>query len=400
MANAQLRRHSASRIFALITLLLFFTYDASGNTTFTGGNTYAYNSWLRLVSMNGGQVTLAYNGLGQLVSKTVRGVTRQYLIDDLSPTGYPQVVADVVNGQIRRIYTYGLERISELQMVNNAPTASFYQYDGRGTVRMLTNSAGAVTDSYEYDAYGNLFTKQGSTPNNYLYRGEQFDSDLGLYYLRARYYNPNTGRFMSRDPEDGDQTDPKTLHKYLYTGGDPVNGWDPTGRAVAVAYSWLTGWDVAMTFIKAVAVSGTIDCLLEFSLSKFTGAIEAALDGGSISQVGPCVWIFINLQKALPQPVAPAQPVAGTKLSPWTPQCDELGAAVQAAKALANSLGKCSAGMSPWQLQVRYDAWVGLGVARAQFNMVCWHGGDEGHQEADANAWLAAGNCAMLKAAF
>jgi len=317
-----------------------------------------------------------------------------------SPTGYPQVVADVVNGQIRRTYTYGLERISELQMVNGAPTASFYQYDGRGTVRLLTNSAGAVTDSYEYDAYGNLFTKQGSTPNNYLYRGEQFDSDLGLYYLRARYYNPNTGRFMSRDPEDGDQTDPKTLHKYLYTGGDPVNGWDPTGRAVAVAYSWLTGWDVAMTFIKAVAVSGTIDCLLEFSLSKFTGAIEAALDGGSISQVGPCVWIFINLQKALPQPVAPAQPVAGTKLSPWTPQCDELGAAVQAAKALANSLGKCSAGMSPWQLQVRYDAWVGLGVARAQFNMVCWHGGDEGHQEADANAWLAAGNCAMLKAAF
>ena len=62
--------------------------------------------------------------------------------------------------------------------------------------------------------------------------------------------------------------------------------------------------------------------------------------------------------------------------------------------------GPPAAGMSPWQLQVRYDAWVALGAARAQFNMVCWHGGNEGHQKADADAWLAAGNCAMLKAAF
>jgi RHS repeat-associated protein len=63
------------------------------------------------------------------------------------------------------------------------------------------------------------------------YRGEQIDSDLGLYYLRARYYNPASGRFLSRDPEDGKPIDPKTLHKYLYAGGDPVNSWDPTGRA-------------------------------------------------------------------------------------------------------------------------------------------------------------------------
>jgi hypothetical protein len=85
---------------------------------------------------------MLYNGLGQLVSKTANGVTTQYLIDDLSPTGYPQVVEERVNGQVARTYTYGLERISELQMVDSTPTASFYQYDGRGTVRMLTNSGG------------------------------------------------------------------------------------------------------------------------------------------------------------------------------------------------------------------------------------------------------------------
>ncbi|HVU48663.1 MAG TPA: RHS repeat-associated core domain-containing protein [Terracidiphilus sp.] len=88
----------------------------------------------------------------------------------------------------------------------------------------------SVIDSYEYDAYGNEFTVSGSTPNEMMYRGEQYDSDLGLYYLRARYYNPFTGRFMSRDPESGNQFDPTTLHKYLYAGGDPVNLIDPTGR--------------------------------------------------------------------------------------------------------------------------------------------------------------------------
>ncbi|HEY1254850.1 MAG TPA: hypothetical protein VGF01_08725, partial [Terracidiphilus sp.] len=158
------------------------SYDASGDTTFTGGNSYAYNSWLRLVSMNGGQVALAYNGLGQLVSKTANGVTTQYLIDDLSPTGYPQVVAEVVNGQPVRTYTYGLERISELQTASN--TASFYQYDGRGTVRMLTDVNGNPTDTYEYDAYGNLIAQAtvpaGASPtlNSYLYRGERYDADL------------------------------------------------------------------------------------------------------------------------------------------------------------------------------------------------------------------------------
>jgi RHS repeat-associated protein len=94
-----------------------------------------------------------------------------------------------------------------------------------------------VTDSYEYDAFGNKINSTGTTPNNYLYRGEQYDSDLGLYYLRARYYNPNTGRFMSRDPEAGKPIDPKTLHKYLYASGDPVNGLDPTGRDSIIDYA-------------------------------------------------------------------------------------------------------------------------------------------------------------------
>ena len=185
---------------------------------------------------------MVYDAFGNRVAKTVNGVTIQYLVeDDVNPTGLPQVVEELVNGVVTRQYTYGLQRISEnlspAVTGNSAWTPSFYGYDGGGSVRQLINSAGAVTDEYEYDAYGNSFTKQGTTPNNYLYRGEQFDSDLGLYYLRARYYNPQTGRFLSRDPEDqqpfdldGYPINPISLHKYLYAGGDPVNAKDPTGR--------------------------------------------------------------------------------------------------------------------------------------------------------------------------
>jgi len=206
------------------------TYDSNGNTLTTGGKSFSYDSENHLMSMNGGTVKLIYDGDGNRVAKIANGVITQYLVDDLNPTGYAQVVEEIVNGAVTKQYTYGLQRIDEEQVINNVWTTSFYGYDGAGSVRQLTNLAGTVTDSYEYDAFGNSFTKTGSTPNNYLYRGEQYDSDLGLYYLRARYYNPQTGRFMSRDPEEGNVKDPATLHKYLYAGGDPVNAFDPTGR--------------------------------------------------------------------------------------------------------------------------------------------------------------------------
>jgi RHS repeat-associated protein len=72
--------------------------------------------------------------------------------------------------------------------------------------------------------------RTGSTPNNYLYRGEQFDADLGLYYLRARYYSPITGRFLTRDPIGREILAPEKLHKYSYAGADPVNRSDPSGK--------------------------------------------------------------------------------------------------------------------------------------------------------------------------
>jgi RHS repeat-associated protein len=97
-------------------------------------------------------------------------------------------------------------------------------------VRELLNSLGAVTDTYAYDAFGNTVAQTGSTVNEFLYRGEQFDTGLGMYYLRARYYVPRTGRFLTQDIETGTAGKPITQHKYIYAYADPANGIDPSGH--------------------------------------------------------------------------------------------------------------------------------------------------------------------------
>ena len=87
-----------------------------------------------------------------------------------------------------------------------------------------------MTDTYDYDAFGNLIHSSGTTPNEFLFAGEQFDADLGHYYNRARYLNPVTGRFITMDVLEGDPQSPISLHKYLYASADPVELVDPTGN--------------------------------------------------------------------------------------------------------------------------------------------------------------------------
>lgn len=131
-------------------------------------------------------------------------------------------------------YTYGLDLISQTDHSTASPKTSYYLYDGHGTVRGLTDDLGHVTDEYDYDAFGILIREDGTTENAYLYAGEQWDADLGLYYLRARYLDVEDGRFMSVDPFDGVLGDPRSLHKYLYAHANPVMNIDPTGRMTAV----------------------------------------------------------------------------------------------------------------------------------------------------------------------
>src|SRR6266849_3477602 len=184
-------------------------YDANGNTTSSGGILNAYDFENHLIRH--GNVSIVYDGDGNRVSETVGGVTTNYLVDTNNPTGYAQVFEELQNSSVVRTYSYGLESISETQNINSAVTTSFYGYDGHGSVRQLFSSTGAITDTYDYDAFGNLISSTGTTPNNYLFTGEQFDPTLGMYYNRARYLNTNTGRFWSMDSLEGDAFAPVSL---------------------------------------------------------------------------------------------------------------------------------------------------------------------------------------------
>ncbi len=205
------------------------SYDADGNLKVSSGATYNYTFEDRLSEVNGGAVSFVYDGDGNRVAKTVGGVTTKYLVDSANPTGYAQVVEEIVNGTVQRAYVFGHDLISQRQLTAGSWTMSYFGYDGTGSVRFLTNASGAITDTYNYDAFGTLVSGTGSTPNDYLFVGEQFDANVGFYYLRARYMNPFTGRFITRDTYEGTTSDPSTLHKYLYVANDPVNKTDPSG---------------------------------------------------------------------------------------------------------------------------------------------------------------------------
>ena len=105
-----------------------------------------------------------------------------------------------------------------------------YLYDRRSSVRALTDGNGSITASYTYDAFGNLLSSTGSTINPYRYTGQQFDSLTGLYDLRARYYDPTSGRFLSRDTASIDFNNPVEVNRYSYAEENPVNVTDPSGQ--------------------------------------------------------------------------------------------------------------------------------------------------------------------------
>lgn len=153
------------------------TYDANGNTLTSPSspNTNVYDFENRLVQQ--GAVTIVYDGDGNRVQKSVAGVVTKYLVDDgINPTDYSQVVLEHSTATGETQYVYGLERISERYQGSprsSTFTAAFYGYDGHGSVRFLTDSNGAVTDTYDYDAFGNLLHITGTTPNVYRFAGEQ-----------------------------------------------------------------------------------------------------------------------------------------------------------------------------------------------------------------------------------
>ncbi len=214
-------------------------YDSNGNTTQSGGNTFTYDFENRILSKNGGTVTITYDGDGNRVAKTSGGVTTHYLVDELNPTGYLQVLEEVSTSGVQTRYTYGSILISQTRDASGMPAADFYGSDAQKNVTFLTSLGGDVTNTYQYDSWGNLLASTGNTPNTRLYGSQEVDSDLGLVNLRARQYLPSTGRFLTIDPLMGQLQKPRTLNRYLYSDGDPINLWDPNGKQDSLVYPLL-----------------------------------------------------------------------------------------------------------------------------------------------------------------
>jgi RHS repeat-associated protein len=162
---------------------------------------------------------------GIRVKSTVNGVATHYLVDKNRP--YAQVLEErTLEGDLLANYTYGHDLLSQKRGLENR----YFHYDRLGSTKGLTDENQIVTDACNYEAFGNLLQVAGTTSNHYRFTGEQHEPQTGLIYLRARYYDPATGRFITQDTWQGQRGKPITLHKYLYANGNPVVFTDPTGQ--------------------------------------------------------------------------------------------------------------------------------------------------------------------------
>ena len=173
---------------------------------------------------------------------------------------YPQVLYEYNNNDsILVSYYYGDDLISQ----KRGSEMYYYHYDRQMSTRHLTDASQNITDGYTYDAFGILLNRFGGTENNYLYTGEQFDPNIGFYYLRARYLNPETGRFLTMDTWNGNVFEPLSLHKYLYCECNPVNSWDPSGEFTLIEFGNVLMMQISLLktwVVSAILHSGYVAC--------------------------------------------------------------------------------------------------------------------------------------------
>jgi len=210
---------------------LNYYYDNRGNLIRTGAGasvtSYQWDAADRMtnVATPGGSASYSYDGDGRRVKQVAGGNTTNYLWDEASAYGDVVLETDGT-GATQASYVLGG---SELLSQKRGNTSSYYLKDGQGSVRTLLDGLGAATDRYSYDAFGSVQSRTGTTANSYQYTGQQFDALSGLYDLRARYYNPGDGRFLSRDTYPVSFNNPIELNRYSYTVNNPINFSDPSG---------------------------------------------------------------------------------------------------------------------------------------------------------------------------
>jgi RHS repeat-associated protein len=201
-----------------------YTVDANGNTTARGTDAFAYDQANRLKSATvaGTTTTYAYDGDGKRASQTTGGSTTSYVYD--ANRSLPVVLSD---GSRKYVWGLGLA-----YSVDSAGALSVSHADGLGSVRALSDGAGTLVGTYLTDSFGVALATGGSSAQPFQFTGEQRDT-TGLYYLRARFYDPQVGRFLSRDTLFGSSRSPLSLHRYSYVQNNPINAVDPSGHCMA-----------------------------------------------------------------------------------------------------------------------------------------------------------------------
>ncbi|HLF77761.1 MAG TPA: RHS repeat-associated core domain-containing protein [Dehalococcoidia bacterium] len=195
-----------------------YSFDENGNQTDRGADSFDWDAEDRLTSatVSSATTTFIYNGDGLRDSLTFNSVTTTSTWD--VATSIPQVLDDETLK-----YVYGLGRISQV----GASATYYYLADGLGSTMALVDSTGTVVNTYDYDVFGAVRGSTGSQSNEFKFTGEQADSSTGMEYLRARYYNVDTGQLLSRDPLSFQST--WSGQKYQFANSDPINFTDPLG---------------------------------------------------------------------------------------------------------------------------------------------------------------------------
>jgi len=203
-------------------------YDANGNLTGDGTYTFTYDeeNRLRTASGAGYTSTYEYDPLGRRRAKIVNGVTTRYASD-----GAEEIEERDASQVVLRKYVYGQgidDRIAMLDATCAGGGRCFYLTNWQGSATTLVNQDGTLNAVYHYGPYGegtNWTPSDALTGNPFRYTGRRVDPETGLYYYRARYYSPRTGRFLQTDPV-GTKDD---LNLYAFVGNDPLNRVDPSG---------------------------------------------------------------------------------------------------------------------------------------------------------------------------
>jgi RHS repeat-associated protein len=226
-----------------------YTYDVNGNLTGTGVKTYIYDVENRLTqvkdSTGASLASYTYDQDGKRTSITTASGTlffhysRDKVIYETDASN--NIVAD---------YTWDAQG-NPVTMTKGGVTY-YYHFNGHGDVTSLTNSAGNTVANYQYDAWGNIITQSGiiASSNPYRYAGYRYEEVTGLYYLMSRYYDSNTGRFITKDTFQGFANRASSQHPYIYCENNPINHVDPTGFSVnKVVWHWY-GVEIYLDNIK------------------------------------------------------------------------------------------------------------------------------------------------------